>query len=208
MDTQIDNGMNEPIQRAQQRTGRVTARQLLACIRAGQDSLYTHGKAVFDRPSYSDAFTFTVTSVHQDKTFPRTVRASHTDVETVTKLDVPGYVSNGHTSAVEQRTSTDGRKYNRYTEAFRPDGGFWSLSYCTRDRLVDALSLLPGEAEIAFYVYLDAGTNETLVDAGLHGDHLYLVASTVRRGKAKVRSFLLDVSTGPHNTARFGAYRS
>lgn len=201
--------MNEAIERAQARTGKVTARQLLETIRAGGDSLFMHGEAPHDRPSYSDAFVFTLTSTRKDR---------KTDVETSTKLDVPGYVSNGSTSETKEHTrNEDGQIHTWKTQptAFRPVRGFWSLRY--NENLRNVLELLPRDAEVAFHVYLDAGTHEYLIRAvcdmqfgreeGLHADRLYLVVATTERGKRKERRFLIDTSTGPHNSARFGSPR-
>lgn len=192
--------MNEPIERAQVVTGKVTARALLSLARKGS-TLGIHGKAVYDRPSYSDAFTFECRSKERGK-----------DFETTTELKVPGYVSNGNTSARETRKDLEGRPYMRYTDAFRPLKGFWYLY--SVDRLRDLLELLPADSEVALWVYLDAGTNENLIRAeadmgyekcaGMHADRLYLVAKTTIRGKVKTREFLIDSSTGWHNSARFG----
>jgi hypothetical protein len=212
--------VNESVERAQERTGPVTARQLLALVRKvrkGEDSLYLHGKAVHGRPSYSDAFIFTISAVERHDAFKAIDGRTMRDVETTTTLDVPGWVTDGHTSKAEETTHTDsynGREYKvaRYTEAFRPTKGFWSLTY--NETLRDVLELLPGDALVSLHVYLDAGTNEYLVRAsapmnfgteqGLHGDRLYLVAAHTVRGKAKTRRFLLCSTCGPHNTARFG----
>jgi hypothetical protein len=180
--------MNEPIEHAQKTTGRVTARDLLALLKAGADSLTLHGEADPTRASYSDAFVFTVGTT--SRTGPR-VEQTHT-------LEAPGWVSNGYTSDRETRTY-EGRSYPKYATAFRPTRGFWFLSYC-RDRLLSLLEILPKNAEISFFVYLDAGTSETLTNAGLHADWLYLV--TGHRGKR--RDYLLDVSTTDHGSARFG----
>jgi hypothetical protein len=198
--------MNEPIERAQEITGKVTARQLLAVVRAGE-RLYMHGKAVYNRPSYSDAFTFEVSA-------PKKTNG----VEITARIEVPGYVSNGETSERKVHTdSLDGHAWTTYCNAFRPTSGFWHIGY--GERIRDVLELLPGDAEVSFHVYLDAGTNELLVcaetsvrggrftESGLHSDHLYLVAECNVRGKKRERRFLIDVSTGAHNSARFGYQR-
>jgi hypothetical protein len=58
---------------------------------------------------------------------------------------------------------------------------------------------------------LDYGTNASCVDSLIHVDHLYMRAFVPlrRRGGKRgegfeQRMFLLDVSAGPHNSARFG----
>lgn len=197
--------MNEPIEHAQKTTGKVTARQLLAVYRAGPRHCYLHGKAAPNRASYSDSFIFTFSSCETDR---------KTKSETVTKIDLPGWVSNGTTSTREIRKDSGGKPYGHYTEAYRPLGGFWSLSY--NDALPAVLELLPRDAEVSFFVYLDAGTNGYLVEAestecaglvahkGLHNDRIYLVAEWGPPGKRRERHFLIDTSTCPHNTARFG----
>jgi hypothetical protein len=209
--------MNESVERAQETTGKVTARQLLALVRKGSDSLYMHGEAVHGRPSYSDAFTFTVSAVEKRERFKAIDGSTVRGAETTTTLDVPGWVSNGNTSKTTERMHTDsydGRSYRvvRYSEAFSPTKGFWPLY--RNDSLLNVLELLPGDALVSFHVYLDAGTNEYLVrasapmnfstESGLHCDKLFLVAEHMVRGKAKTRSFCIGSSCGPHNTARFG----
>lgn len=196
--------MNEPIQHAQKSTGKVTARSMLAMIRAGSDALYMHGRASHDRASYSDSYIFSVSCTSKDR---------KTKTETVTQLDVPGYVTNGSTSEKEE-TGTGGDRYVRFVGVYRPMKGFWSLS-TQRQRLLDILELLPADAEIAFRVNLDYGTHEYLVRSrgdmnyegfnGLHCDHLYLVVRYTSRGKERNREYFIDSHTVPHNTARFGA---
>lgn len=203
--------MNEPIDYAQKTTGKVTAKQVLACIRAGGDSLYLHGVAAYDRASYSDAFIFTMSSVHKT----RRREGEGRPVETTTKLEIPGYVSNGRTSERETRQGGVGfGPYTEFTGVFKPLKGFWSLTGGENTVIRDVLEVLPGDAEIAFRVALDYGTHEYLVRAdipmnhetfhGLHADHLYLVATYTVRGKRKTREYLIDTQIIPHNTARFG----
>jgi hypothetical protein len=198
----------EPIDCAQKHTGVVTAHTLLQLVRKATDSLYMHGRAVHDRASYSNAFIFDMSATEKSGR-----------VETAHKLDLPGEVSNGNTSARTLRKSSDGvfGDYMNYTETFRPERGFWSLGLCGRDRLIDVLELLPRDAEVSFRVELDANTNEYHVRAtcamnretveGLHGDRLVLHVESTVRGKRKVRSYIIDTSTGAHNTARFGVSR-
>lgn len=198
--------MNEPIQHAQKSTGVVTAKQMLTCIRAGGDSLYIHGQAAHDRASYSDSYVFTMSSVAKDR---------KSKVETTTKVDVPGYVSNGRPSVRITRNGGMREKYTEFDGVYRPLKGFWSLGGFKDDRLTDILELLPSDAEVAFHVALDYGTHEYLVRAdvpmnfetygGLHADMLFLRVRHTVRGKVKERSYLLDEQVIPHNTARFGA---
>jgi hypothetical protein len=194
--------MNEPIERAQEDTGKVTARQLLTVVRAG-DRVYMHGAATPNRPSYSDAFVFDVSAATRGPG----------KVEQTTRLRVPGYVSSGNTSERKRNVSqSDGHVWMTYGEAFKPMSGFWSV--CSHERLVDILELLPADAHVAIHVYLDAGTNELLVcsdvtlpngrESGLHSDWLVLVAEYTVRGKRRERRFIVDTSTGAHNSARFG----
>ncbi len=198
--------MNEPIQHATKTTGTVTARMLLNAIKQGPDSTYIHGNAAHGRESYSDSYVFTVSAVKKSRDSKQ---------ETTTKIDVPGWVSNGSTSA--RRESGVGRdRHVSFEGTHRPLAGFWSF-YGARDAIVDVLEVLPPTAEVAFHVYLDAGTQEYLVRAecamnyetysGLHSDHIYLVATYTQRGRTVTRRFLLDTSTTPHNTARFGVSR-
>jgi hypothetical protein len=200
--------LNEPVEHAQKTTGVVTAKALVTVIRAARGGdVSLHGHTAHDRASYSDAFVFEVTA---------TDRGNGRDkVERRTTIEVPGYVSNGHTSTREERTF-DGSKVVAYREVYRPLKGHWWLSY-QADRVLDILELLPSDAEVSFHVYLDAGTCELLVRAeapmnyeriqGLHGDALYLEASYLVRGKRKVRRFLLDTQVSAHNSARFGSPR-
>jgi len=195
--------MNEAIQHAQNLHGTTTAKQLLEVCKYGYDALSLHGEPTLDRQSYSDSFTFYVNA-----------RKDRADKQERTLEGIAGYVSNGHTSHRKTEQSLSGRAYMRYDEGFRPTRGFWYLSGCPRERLIDILSLLPKDATVAFYVYLDAGTSSLLVEAdthteqGLHSDHLYLKVSYVKNGKEKTSEFLIDVHTSAHNTARFGSPRS
>lgn len=201
--------MNGSVNDAQKHTGQVTAKQLRAVVRAfrgersigGRSGLFMHGRAVFDRPSYSDAFVFAVRRVKREE---RT--------ETEAMIEVPGWVSTGHTSKREE-VSFETSRYMKYSESYRPRTGFWSLDYC--ETLDAVLDLLPSDATVAFHVYLDAGSNGYLIAAdakmqfgteqGLHTDMLYLVARFERRGKPVELRFLLDTNTGAHNSARFGS---
>jgi hypothetical protein len=199
--------MNHSTETAQETTGAVTAKQLLEVVRTAGTfgGCYMHGFAKHDRPSYSDAFIFE---------FRATSRTSFSGgkPEKTTQIHVPGYVSGGHTSEREAY-QYEGKKEQRYCAAYRPLKGFWSL-YAHEERLRDALELLPRDAEVSFHVSLDAGTNGYLVNAdsqmgpyterGLHTDHLYLVATFMQRGKRREMRVLLDTSTTPHNSARFG----
>lgn len=187
--------MNEPTVHAQKTTGKVTAKALLAVLK-GCDSAALHGRAAFDRASYSDSFIFDVRAVFKRK-----------GVETSKEIAVPGWVSNGHTDEKETHKSlSDGRSFDVYSGVHRPEKGFWWL-YAVTDRVTDVLELLPSDAEVSFHVYLDAGTNQSCIDATMHADHLYMVATYTSRGKQVTRRFLLDATTGRHNTARFGASR-
>lgn len=202
--------MNNSVEIAQAQTGKVTAKAVLDVLRAfkGLDiSAGLHGTAVHDRPSYSDSFIFRLSVTHRERD-----REGKRGAETTSEINVPGWVCNGHTSKREDRVY-EGRPYKAYCEAYRPTSGFWYLSYEWR-RVRDILELLPRDAEIAFFVYLDAGTSDTLVAAdttvgyhaehGLHSDHLYMVATYMQRGKRVEREFMIAATTGPHNTARFG----
>jgi hypothetical protein len=195
--------VNEPTEAAQEVTGKVTAGQLYKMVKDG-GCVGLSGEATYNSASYSDSFVFN---------FRVTREAFKKRAETSSEIRVPGWVSNGHTSKREERTSTsDGTKYMHYTETYRPTGGFWYL-YST-EKVRDLLQLLPSDAEVSFQVYLDAGTNEYLVRTdcampferyeGLHADHLYLHATKMVRGKRKTWSFLVDTTCGAHNSARFG----
>lgn len=119
----------------------------------------------------------------------------------VTVEGIPGLLRAGHTDAVTRCTSAD-RAWNAYSETYQPKKGFWYLACCYE--LNTALESIPSHASVRFEIYLDSHSNETLVNARLHGDSLRLVA-TWNQGKREVRRvFLLDVSVGPHNSARYG----
>src|SRR4029077_976926 len=91
-------------------------------------------------------------------------------------------------------------------EAFRPDHGFWSL-HAGAEYLRDALACLPANAEISFEVYLDAGSCESLMRANVHHDRLVLHATWKSGQKTVHRAFMVDASSGLHNSARFGSPR-
>lgn len=200
--------MNEPIDFAQKHIrSKPTVRDLRDLIRGvkSRNSIYLHGEATYGRASYSDSFVFTVSVTSKSKS----------GVETVSKLDVPGFVSGGHSSARELYTPDDGgRPYYNYREGFRPAKGCWSLHYL-EETLLDVLDLLPADMEVAFHVYLDAGSNgymvaaecPTLHETGMHSDRLLLVAwkpAKDGRERGKPRTFIVDTSCGAHNSARFG----
>lgn len=205
--------INEPIEHAQKTTGKVTAKQLLTALRAGDGKAGLHGRAAHERASYSDSFVFLARTSRKDR---------KSGAEQVTEIEVPGWVSNGTTSETEEHTAAPDsglsrRRWFTYSNAFRPMKGFWWL-FAAEERLRDALECLPGDAQVSFHVALDHGTSELHIGAtvttdfatykGLHTDHLYLVAECKgRNGKSKTRTFLIDASTGVHNTARFGSPR-
>jgi hypothetical protein len=196
--------MNEPIEHAQTIVGKTTAKALLACVKLGTEGLSMHGHAAPERASYSDSFVFTVSARKGDR---------RKGTETTSEVSVPGYVSNGHDSTRAEHTY-DGQKVVKYTGVHRPLTGFWFLSYCPRERMIDVLELLPNDAEVSFHVWLDAGTHELLTRAeatmnfgterGLHADHLYMIATYKSRGKTVSRRYLIDTTAGAHNSARFG----
>ena len=168
-----------------------TTRELLDTIK-GCESVGLHGEAVCGRESYSDAFVFrTVATIRKQ------------GQETKKEIVVHGRVSNGHSDDKKTCKSTAGRTFEVYSGVYRPERGFWWLCAGALS-LKDVLAVLPGGAEVTFHVYLDAGTNEILVDRCLHADQLYLIAKYLHRGKPVERRFLLDTSIGSHNIARFG----
>lgn len=186
--------MNASTEFAQETTGKVTAKTLLDVLRKGGAfcNAHLHGRATNGRESYSDSFIFDFSVPVEAKDG---VKVTH-------KLSVPGYVSNGHTSTISTATY-HGHNEKRYCETYRPETGFWSLMGASQ-RLLDVLELLPANAEIAFNVALDHMTNPLCVEAGLHGDALFLVASHTTRGKRHNYRILVDTAIGQHNSARFG----
>jgi hypothetical protein len=212
--------INEGTEHAEKTTGHVTAKALLAVIRSAcGDSIGIHGDAPTDRASYSDSFVFSVSAKRRD------TENYKTGVKTVyprQEISLPGTVHGGTTSdrkrherEAERMGSSylDARVWHTYSEPFRPAKGFWYL--CCTELATDALELLPADAQVSLEVYLDAGTNEyhimsegTMSErypfSGLHTDYLYLVAEYQVRGKRKMRRFLIDTHSGPHNSARFG----
>jgi hypothetical protein len=182
-----------PATEADKRTPNPTLAALRQLVRECHD-FYVHAHADPRRESWSDAFIFELTG-------KRKVGGAEVSV----KVEVKGRVSNGHTSefVVEPRKGDFG-PYPRHTEVFRPEKGFWSLHNHTVFR--SAVMALPVDVEPTFYIYLDAGTNQTLIPHGLHSDHFYLEGKREGR-KVQTWQFLLDVSAGAHNTARFGSPR-
>lgn len=100
-----------------------------------------------------------------------------------------------------------------------PNRGTWGTF--SAERVFDVVDLLPKAAALRFVVELDGKTNQYMETAvrgaptnrygldvalfeGLHGDALYLEARFERRGKTVRKRFLLDTSTCPQNSARFG----
>lgn len=112
---------------------------------------------------------------------------------------------------------TDGRVHGY--RGYAPKRGAWhSFSI---ERVYDIVDLLPKAANLRFVVSLDGSTNQYMETAvrgapadrhgfdvapfeGLHGDALYLEATFERRGRTVCKRFLLDTSSCPQNSARFG----
>lgn len=104
------------------------------------------------------------------------------------------------------------------SKGHNPERGAWHV--WGTDGLLAIVEMLPKAAEVTFFVYLGAGTNQYLESAtrgkadtrlgevspfeGLFCDHLYVEADFERRGKRVRRRYLLSTSTTPHNSARFG----
>jgi hypothetical protein len=176
----------------EKRVANPTLAALRELVRTCHD-FYVHAYARHDRESWSDDFVFELTG-------KRNVGGKEVSV----KVEVRGRVSNGHTSDFEivKRTGSDFGDYPRYTECFRPQRGFWSLH--NRDVFKSAVMALPLDVEPTFFVYLDAGTNQTLIPHGLHSDHFYLHGKRQGDRKEQKWEYLLDVTCGRHNTARFG----
>lgn len=158
----------------------------------GSARLYLHVDRDLTAPSYSDACIFRLTCQEEKK-----------GQETREMIEgIPGIVRNGYTSE-QERSEYEGKSIRRYSDrAYRPTAGYWSLYASTTFPAV--VELLPKDAALSFEVYLDGGTTEGHAKVMMHSDHLYLHAKWTRNGKEIMRRFLIDVSTGPHNTARFG----
>jgi hypothetical protein len=197
--------MNGSIETAQKRTGKTTAKQLIAVIKTAPENCGLFGYVIPARESWEDSFIFEMKA-----TKGRSYGSK--GPETITSIEVPGYVSNGNIS--ERADSVEHPRYSN--EAYRPVKGYWSLHY--NEDFLGLLKLLPGDAEVAFCVALDAGTHAYLIQAdscpgdrvpykGLHCDLLYLYASWESRGKRVMRRFLIDEVVVPHNSARFGTPR-
>lgn len=153
---------------------------------------YCHAEALPGRESYSDAAEFNF-SVEKGKLM-------------TTGYKLPGIIRNGHDDVVRMvKPSDDGSEYPVYDGVYRPLQGFFQCSYS--DTLSSALESLPDDAAVSIEVYLDAGTNELCVERRLHVDHIYLHAKWYRGKKEHKRTFLLQSSTGLHNSARFGSAR-
>ena len=159
-----------------------------AARRQNAGRIFLHGQRNYDSPTWTNEWTFTVSCQQYNKS--------------TVKVDVPGYVSNGHTSEIEEYVY-EGRKDVRYSGHYKPQNGFWSL-FGSADQLTTALESIPDDAEIRFDVSLDGGTNQLMVRAGLHGDFLRLNAVWSRNGKRIERKFLIDTACSEHNSARFG----
>lgn len=170
--------MNHSEEIAQEKTGRVTAADLLEIAEKGDLTFF--GDRVYNCRSYASAFEFKART-SQGMSLESKARVSY-------EIMVPGFVTNGQ--------KIDG-------QAHKPESGTWSL-YCGMEQIRDVLRTLPKSASITLHVYLDAGTNEGMKEKGLHSDYLYLHAEIDVRGKKATRRFLLDVRCGEHNTARFG----
>lgn len=152
-----------------------------------------HGYRDPRNDSYGNQWVFEFTGVKRG--------TEDTNAETLVRINVSGSINPGHTSTLEKREPNEDPAY---AERFRPVKGFWSLSY--RDEIVrSAVMALPVDVEPRFVVCLDAGTNLNAVRVGHHIDKLYFMGKRESARKNQEWSFILDVSAGPHNTARFGS---
>jgi len=196
--------MNEPTLYAQNEIGnKATVKSMVRIVRLGSTYLSLHGRATPGRECYSDSFIFELRA---------TARDSKAKSETVTSIELPGWVRNGHTSNTVERTY-GASKCLDYDQRYRPESGFWSItgSCCN---LVSLLEMLPQDAEVSIEVGLDRLTTNVLksavvamqhsTDQGLHGDALCLHVTHTKRGKLVTTAILLDAVTSLHNTARFG----
>lgn len=125
-------------------------------------------------------------------------------VKVAKRADISCVVSvrNGHDDAVKSHTY-EGMTEERYCDAYAPRKGSWYLG--SDEHISAALDGLPSSATVSFEVYLDAGTNQYVTAARLHCDHLYMVAKwETPGGKPVTRRFMIDTSTVPHTSARFG----
>ncbi len=171
----------------------ITARALARALK-GYSHVSLHAIADPRRESWSDAVTVEVTASHG--------YAGRSEPDTRTTIAMDGTVHGGHSDSVHEYEYEGGSRV-RYDGAHRPSEGYWTLMYGapTLRALVD---LLPPDAALTWDVYLDAGTHEAATRVRFHVDHLYLLARYKVRGKDVETKFLVDVSCGPHNSARFG----
>jgi hypothetical protein len=170
----------------------------LAALRTaikGCSRFYIHADRDPTVPTYSDAATFTVSCVRMVYG-----KRGAQNREVIAKVEVPGRITHGYTSRFEMR-QYEGRSYPKYCDAYRPTGGYASLQ---DDSFRSAVLSIPARCEPRFLVYLDAGTTENHVKLGIHSDYVYLNAYDASKGDT-LRTFLIDVDSGPHNTARFGS---
>lgn len=155
---------------------------------------YIHADRDLCAPSYSDAANFVLTCV-------RSVRVNGKDHEIKSTVEIPGRITHGHTSKVEWHKGYDGRDFPVYSEPYRAEHGYESLS---DEVFRSAVLSIPARCEPRFLVSLDGGTNEYQIKAGLHTDYVYLEAYDPGKSQT-LRRFLIDASTGAHNSARFGS---
>lgn len=157
------------------------------------ERFYIHGTRDHDSPSYNPTWTFQVTGAKKVG-----------DKEILTKVEVKGKVSNGHTSK-RQDFLYEGKMIPKYSDdPFVPQKGFWGGLY---ENFKNIIRVLPNDCEPEFHVLLDSGTSQVLIEQGLHSDYLYIRA---KRGDTRTHldmTFLVDVANGRHNSARFGSPR-
>lgn len=170
--------MNNSIEFAQESTGKVTVKAMLDVMRKATSSCSLHGRMHAARQTWQTSFIFELRATSKKN-----------GAETTTILDVPGDVTNGHTD------EKDG--------VHKPTRVFWYL-FAKEQAILDVLEILPKDAEVAFMVGQDHYTTEGLRLSGFHADVLYLYASYTKHGKRVTRSYIIDVHTGGHNSARPG----
>ena len=154
-------------------------------------SVYCHADAVHDRPSYSDDMVFNF-SIERNGI-------------TTKGFLLPGRCRNGHDDTTREVKDSLGNAYIQYAGVYRPTQGFFSLNGC--NDFIAVLESFPDDAAVSVEVYLDAGSNELCVRAGLHCDHVYVKGTWTRGRRVIERCHLVKASTGQHNSARFGSPR-
>ena len=182
-----------------------TAGQLLDLMKPRKRhhvSVYVHARRDTTAPNYiRDRAIWTLSVAHEP------YNGGHRN-RTVSTVDIPGWIGTGFKDAtVKVPRSGDFGGYVKYSDdpsnLHTPDRGYESLIF---DRLYSYLRLVPRKARVSLRINFDNWTQGPIAEAAIHVDGIDLRCEWQTGRTRRQVDFLIDVSAGAHNSARFGVY--